>query len=291
MNKKEYWLISTSGMENKLWFRDDEDFKVGMNYIPIVASLIDVIIMAFILMSNHVHFVVYCTKQQALAFIERYKKQYSQYYGQKYEKCRLLKRNGVQIDLLPEDEEAREKAIAYVLMNSVDANLCLNCYDYKWGSAACYFSNADLEKGRRIDSMSQNEQRRITHSKMPLYPHWRVGDDGYILPSSYVDSQTVESLFKTPKRMNYFLTHSSKAKKTLASEAYGIPSFRDQTIIASLPDLCQAVFGKADMKNISEKETRELAKQIRYRFSSDAHQIARVLNKKLEEVTLLLDCY
>ena len=291
MIKKQYWLISTSGLESKLWFREDDDFKAGMNFIPIVASVTEVIILAFILMSNHVHFVVYSTKEQAMAFITRYKKQYSQYYGKKYHNFRLLKRNGVQIDVLPENEEAREKAIAYVLMNCVDANICLNCYDYKWGSGSCYFRYKTLEKGRGIDAISQNEQRRLTHSKMELSPSLRIGDEGFILPSSYVDYQAVESLYKTPKRMNYFLSHSSKAKNTTVSNAYGIPSFRDQTVIACLPDVCRAVFGKDDINTFTEAEIRELVRQIRFRFSSDANQIARVLNKKYDEITLLLDHY
>ena len=56
---KKIYLLSTDHLEDGLWCRDDEDFRVAMNYVAIqAASSPEVAVLAFILMSNHVHFVL-----------------------------------------------------------------------------------------------------------------------------------------------------------------------------------------------------------------------------------------
>jgi hypothetical protein len=106
---------------------------------------------------------------------------------------------------------------------------------------------------------------------------WMICEEGYILPSNYVAVKTVEAVFRTPKRMNFFLANSSKAKKRLESGEKSLPAFRDQVILACLPDLCRTLFGK------------ESFKQLRFRFSADANQMARVCGLTYEEAARLLD--
>lgn len=71
---RKYYLISTEHLEDALWFRDDEDFATGMNYVAIQAALMpEVIVLVFILMSNHVHFVLYGTREEVTAFVNGFK--------------------------------------------------------------------------------------------------------------------------------------------------------------------------------------------------------------------------
>ena len=65
-------FISTSHLEKSIWFKDDEDFTVGMNYIAIAAYLANVRVIAFILMSNHIHVLVECPMDSAIEFINKY---------------------------------------------------------------------------------------------------------------------------------------------------------------------------------------------------------------------------
>ena len=89
--------------------------------------------------------------------------------------------------------------------------------------------------------------------------------------------------------MNYFLRNSSKAKIRLAMGEESRPSFRDQTILAVLPDLCQSLFGKQSVNELSENQLVELMRQIRFRFSSNVNQIARVTGVTYERAAALLD--
>ncbi|MBQ9476263.1 MAG: hypothetical protein IJU63_00565 [Bacteroidales bacterium] len=40
MRKLEYWLISTEHLNDRLLFKDTEDFRVGMNFVAVCVFLI-----------------------------------------------------------------------------------------------------------------------------------------------------------------------------------------------------------------------------------------------------------
>ncbi len=283
------YLISTDHLEEGLWFREEIDFIVAMNYIAIQAAQCpDVVILAFILMSNHVHFVLKGEREDVIAFINQFKRRYSMYLNHKYGTGEFLHRNRVDIKPIPYEYEALEKAIAYVQMNCVAANICIHPSQYPWGTGSVYFDSTE-KKGRRLEDLSRREKMRYLHTNIINLPEdWLLGEDGYILPQSYVDVQSVENCFRTPKRMNYFLMNSSKAKKRLESKE-NLPAFRDQSILAVLPDLCRSLFQKVSVNELTVEELSELAKQIRFRFSADATQIARVCEVSYEMAAKLLD--
>ena len=272
---KRIYLLSTEHLEDGLWFRDEEDFKVAMNYVAIEAARHpEVQVLAFILMSNHVHFVLKGRREDVVAFVESFKQRYSLYYQKKYGVKEFLRRNGLDIKEIPYDNEAPEKVISYVQMNSVAANICAFCNQYPWGTGNLFF-NATTPKGIKLGNMSDRARQKALHSNFTKLPeHWILGDDGYILPCCYVDVKAVEQLFRTPKRMQYFLHSSSKARKRLENTC--LPAFRDQVILVAIPDLCQSLFQKDSFSALTEEEQSEFLRQLRYRFSADINQLARV---------------
>lgn len=283
-----FFLITTDHLETRLWFRDDEDFKTGMNLVAAVAFSLGIDILAFILMSNHVHFVLACSEEDAWRFITEFKRVYSHYLSRKYGAREVLRANGVDVRPLVLGDESLERAIAYVQMNCVAANICLNPADYPWGTGNCFF-RARADKGRALGSLSQRARFRSTRSRQDLPSGWILGEDGFILPTSYVNIDFVEGLYRAPKRMNYFLVNSSKAKRRLALNEMDLPSFRDQNILAAIPDLCQSLFQKRDIQALDPGQQPLLISQIRRRFSADPNQIARVTGISYQEIARMLD--
>ncbi|MBQ6177346.1 MAG: hypothetical protein IJK29_09120 [Bacteroidales bacterium] len=283
----DYWLASTDHLTDRIWFRDDEDFKMGMNLVAVLAVALQVDVLSFILMSNHVHFVLCCPHEKAVRFMNEYKRRFSQYLNRRYGCKELLRKVAVDIRPISGNDESLEWAIAYVQMNSVAAGICLNASSYPWGTGDTYFK-AKREKGRRLGTLSERARRRLLRSKEELPPDLLVGEDNYILPESYVNIDFVESLFRTPMRMNYFLNNSSKAKRRLDSEK-GSPTFRDQIILAAIPDLCSSLFRKSSVNELTEDEQAELLKQLRFRFASNVNQLGRVTGFSYEKVTDLLN--
>ena len=60
-------------------------------------------------------------------------------------------------------------------------------------------------------------------------------------------------------------------------------------VLAVLPDLYRSLFQKTSFDELNEKEQSELARQIRFRFSADVTQIARVCGISYAEAANLLD--
>jgi len=56
---KNCWHFCTNGNEVDVLFMDSADFKYGMNLIYLMLSSYDVVVLAFVLMDTHVHFVLY----------------------------------------------------------------------------------------------------------------------------------------------------------------------------------------------------------------------------------------
>ncbi len=287
-HSKAYWLVTTEHLKKGLWFRDDEDYRVGMNYVAIAAFVYEVTVLAFVLMSNHVHFVLYCTEEEARAFINEFKADCSRHLALKYGVRDLLRRNRVVIERISPDDESFERALAYVQMNPPAANICLYPTHYPWGTGGVFY-NARRVKGTRLGDLSRNAIRKRLRTKRSLPADWLIGEDGYILPESYVPIELVESIFKTPRRMDFFLRNSSKAKRRQEFQGNDIPSFRDQVLYAAISDLCQSMFGCAGISNLDMKQTTELVRQLRRRFSADVRQIARVASLPMEEAARMLD--
>ena len=282
-----FWFVTTDHLTKKIWFRDEEDFKMGMNLVAVLAVALDVDVLSFILMSNHVHFVLCCSEAKAHQFIKEFKKRHSQYMNKKYGVKELLRRVHVQVDPVSGADESLEWVIAYTNMNSVAAGICLAPTGYPWGTGDTFFK-AKPAKGRRIGTYSDRARVALLHSTQPMPPHLLVGDDGYILPDSYVDVEKVQNLYHTPKRMNYFLVNSSKAKRRLDAKD-NAPNFRDQVILPAIGDLSQSLFQKSSLEALTQDELAELLKQLRYRFSSHANQLARVTGIPYQKVVDLLD--
>ena len=279
------YFITTDHSENKNWFRDDDDFKAGMNYVAVTVAAVGVKVIAFILMSNHVHFLVACYEKDARRFIYYFKQLYGTYYRYKYGNNRVFRRNGVDIQELTEENESVEKVIAYIVMNCVASRICATPSGYRWGSCACYF-NDNKEIGKPVSSYSARKRIALLKSKTAIPGNWTVGAGGYVLPESYVPVESVEKHFRTSSRYNYFLYSSSKAKK--AMELSGA-SFRDQVISDGLLDLCVTLFGKKHPSDLDEDESAEVVRQIRWRFGADAHQISRVSGIPYSKVTAFLN--
>ena len=286
----ELYLVTTDQLESRIWFRDEEDFKAGMNAVAIISFKQDVNILSFALMSNHVHFVLESSYEQAFRFVNEFKRHHSRYLKCKYGNRETLRDNHVDIQRIDWTDESPERAIAYVQMNCVAANICLSPSDYPWGTGDSFFKYSP-SKGVPIGTLSAREQRRLLHSKVELPGNYLVGNQGYILPESYVNVKFVESLYRNPKRMLFFLQNSSKAKKRLVSSDQDIPAFKDQTIIFAIPELLQSLFRKHKTSELSKEEMAELLKQLRFRFSANAHQIARVVGLSYEEAVQMLDSF
>ena len=89
--------------------------------------------------------------------------------------------------------------------------------------------------------------------------------------------------------MNWFLQNSSKAKRRLASDDPAVPSFRDQLVQAAVPELCRSLFRKQSFTELNREEQAETFRQLRFRFSANIYQLARVTGITYEIIASLIN--
>ena len=218
-----------------------------MNFVAIEAAAHpNVNILTFILMSNHVHFLMKAELQDVEKYMHQFKHRYSIYMRKKWGIKKFLKRN-----------------------------ICAHPCQYPWGTGDTFFSPKRPMALKRIGDLSARERASL-----------RV--DGYILPQEYIDVQDVERMLRSASRMNYFLQTSSKARRRLEAEE-NLPAFRDQIILSALPDLSRSLFQKESFSELSVKEKAEFMRQIRFRFSADVNQIARVCGVSYADAAKMMD--
>ena len=272
-----YYFLSSSHLEDRIWFRDDEDFVAGMNCAAISAIRSGVFVLAFVLMSNHVHFVLLSSHQKhAKKFFDTFKNIYSRHMHRKYGTRRFLRENICDYQEIATEDERMERVIAYVLMNPVAANICLHPTGYSWGSGNFFFCQRNLH-GRPVNSLSEREKLRLLHTRAHFPDRYRVGEEGYILPESFVRSDIVEAIFHTPKRMDYFLRSSSKARLVISAASAPLPSFRDQSLAAMTQDVCMSLFRKTSLGELRPEELDRIVYELKRRSGSDVKQLSRVL--------------
>jgi hypothetical protein len=240
-----------------------------------------------VLMSNHVHFVVWADEASAQDFAEIFKRLYSLYYRNKYSIGHLLRRNTVDCREIPIEDEKLERTIAYVIMNPVAANIYLSPTTYRWGCGTSFFSSRPM-KGTPLSDMSAREKIKLFHCKQVPKADWMICDEGYVLPESFIRKNLVESLFQTAKRMNFFLINSSKAKKAMETWEEIHPSFRDQTLIHVMRDIYSSILKKSSWEELTESEKERLVYEMRRRLSPDPVQLSRVLGVRPDELAKII---
>ena len=93
----EFSLVTTDHLVDRIWFLDDDDYKAGMNGVAVTAHQMNMEVLAFILMSNHVHFVLYTDREDALRFINEFKRNHSAYLQRRYGFKEHLRNNDVEV--------------------------------------------------------------------------------------------------------------------------------------------------------------------------------------------------
>ena len=252
-----------------------------MNQVAVTVFKTGVIMLAFVLMSNHFHFVIIGNRAEAERFIYLYKRNISRYIRLRYGKSGLLRRISTRCDEIDSADDGLKRCIAYALDNPVKAGLFLIPQGYEWGSASCYFNGVDvLSKCIPVTGMSTRRLRKIIHSDERLDGSYMLNSQGYIEPRSYVDYRFVENLFGRPKSFEYFLSTSASSRKVKKE----VIMFSDSLVREAVREMLRNKYGLDSIDHADDDVKQMLAKDLRTFFNAPSNQIARLLGCPLKTV-------
>lgn len=275
-----YYHVCTDGNALAWMFKDTEDFIAGVNRIGICAFETCIQIIAFILMDNHVHFVLYGTLPKCKEFITRYKTLTGKWISSKYQLKEYLKHLPSEFILI-ESEEQLLDTIAYIDRNSIVAGGRYLPSEYPWGSARYMFRERRIPRGRYISEMSKKEVHESLNTWSTLPEDWMVDDQGMLIPERcFINIDFIEGLFRSPTRYLYHLSRKLEGKIEMQQ---GIRAFiPDKELRPVTEELAKKLFGKSKVKDLDFNSKILLARKLRYDYASTPKQISRMLSMDSE---------
>lgn len=276
-----YYHVCTDGNAIAWMFQDDEDFIAGVNRVGLCVLMTCVEVVAFILMDNHVHFVLYGSAVKCKAFINMYKRLTGRWISNKYglsDYLRLLPAEMIRIA----DEEALMNTIAYIDRNSIVAGYkCMPC-EYPWGTARYMFrdkSDAAVKDVvcARIGSMPIVQQRAVLKTRISVPGDWLICQNGMILPSSFMDLGHVERIFKTSARYSYFIAKKLEGTVEMQMNESRRTFMTDKELREVTKQISCKLYGIDDVRSLDVKSRMAIARKLRYDYASTVKQISRML--------------
>ena len=272
-----FYHLSTKPLENGVIFQDDEERKVAINLIALLAKETHVDILAFAIMSNHLHFIIKGELVDGLEFFRRLKKRLSNFFARRG-------RSGV-MDLVDVDPETPaissltqfRNEIAYVIRNPYVARTDVNLFAYPWCSGYLYF-NPLLEcfYSKSVNELSYKEKRDITRATDPvLDPKFRVRD-GMIAPESFVNYKLVERLFTNAQKFLWWVLKNVEAQHEVASRLGERVFLNDDELFVTAQQLARSQFGCDGVKELSHQQRKEMAVVLKNKWNASNSQVARM---------------
>lgn len=286
------WHFSTDGKAVDVIFYDDADFVSGMNRIFVTLKSYRIVILAFSLMDNHLHFVLHGPFEECNRFMHDYVRRTSRHiaitHGDNH------KMDGVPIDFQVVDTDAYLKTvICYTIKNAPSAGIPYNAWDYPWSSGPLYFrrpggwgSPCWLESGMEEISalgLSTHGLRDYLQTRTPSGEKVRtIGN--LVFPGEYVAYELVEKVFKTCKSFNYFYCKTKEDDVDARGGDISRLSIPMKEMRQHKREVCRELFGVESVKTLSIDQRLRLARTLRARFNSSPRQIAGQAGLVYDEV-------
>ena len=272
--EKRYYHICTKGISSDL-FLDEEDF----NQIIFILSLVfgrtsGVEIVAYCIMNNHIHIIVYGHRVNIEKRFLELKKMYSMWYANKYGVPKVLARNP-HIIRQCEDNEDLKNCIGYVYANPVRAGLSTNAYYYPWSSISAHFRDewSNPTTGTVVRYLRGSAKKLHTHQPIP--DHLRLTEKGRIDPACIVNTKLAESALRTSKTLLYFVTRKD-SQMTNPKETEFLCN--DESARAKASEIVfQLCGGTISLNSLPSNIRTKVADILRYNYGTPLPIIKRIL--------------
>lgn len=278
LGSKHFFHVCTDGRFLPWMFKDERDFIAGVNRIGICYLRTGAKVVAFVLMDNHVHFVLYGTMLQCKEFITLYKQLTGMWIRVRYgmnDFLRLLPTNIILLDT----EEKLLNVIAYIDRNPVIAGYRYLPTEYPWGSARYVFKDSREDVGTKaLSTISRREQRKLLNTRITLPGDWRIDGKGMLCPDSFLDASVIESYFKTPVRYSYFLAKKLEGAVELEIESSQKTFVPDIELREIVRKMILQDYGKNRIEDLDVNERLSIARKLRYHYASTIKQISRMVH-------------
>ena len=282
-----YYHVCSDGNFASVIFHNPVDFKAAMNRVAVITLRLDVIILAFVLMDNHFHFIIQAPDEDtAYHFANEFKRLTGLYLTNKYHLPNSLSKLPVKALPIP-DEDALKTQICYVLKNPTKARISM-FYDYPWGTGALYFRQEKrADSAMRVDAVTGEEIRKICQTRVTIPGEWLLCD-GILIPDNYVPIKEVEQLFRSTRSMMYFLSLNKDDEIEQDMGQWNELRLTDSELRQERNLFAREKFGASRLRDLSLPDRIKVARYLRHKFLCSKKQLARIVQLPIETLEKVL---
>ena len=288
-NARHYYHCATKGFKRSVLFASEREFIAGMNRIAFCIARgwkdFPVIVIAFVLMDNHVHFILYGTREDCLRWMALYHRLTMTW--QANHRSGSVVQEPWEFDAwrIYDQEDLQEK-IAYVLRNPMAAGQAIVPTNYRWSSAGLVFSNHSLPVGSTVGSLSSFKLRSLLETRIDLPEDWILLPDGMIWPGCYTDFKQVERVFKQPSTFMFALNQRVETKVNEEMHRHSL-SLPDQDVLRLAQETSQQKFGTPSTDSLDLNQRVVLCSELVRRPGITLKQLGRIFHISQEDMKKL----
>lgn len=158
--------VMVQGINKEFIFENDIQKQHYMNIINENYPLYDLKILAYCIMSNHVHILFYTKDINELSrFMHVINLKYASSYNYKNNRCGVIFRNRYKIQPI-ENRDHLLCCINYIHQNPVKANMVSSCDEYKYSSYNDYLNNTGYAKNTILGEILDMDYNFVLDSKI-----------------------------------------------------------------------------------------------------------------------------
>ena len=286
-----FYHVCTNGLEDLVLLRDEDDFRTAWNYLALAAWRSEIFIVAFILMSNHIHTLAACLNtDQVNHFIKLLKHLISKYLHHKYGLRQTLHNTQDCISHI-DSIHYLKNCIAYILRNALSAKICIKIEDYPWSSYGSYFSS----KGKRqssipVSTLSCRKKRQILKTDMDLSKcPLTIDKNGMIDPASFVRSDIAEKAYwNSGKSFLHFLGTCNDTKMEYELACQPLLHINDMEMSENIKRYISTRFNGRDLSELTTSEKCSILKRLFFKHKTSIPQLSRILGLPRELIRKIM---
>ena len=278
-NAGPFWHAYTPGKSTPILFENEDDLSFVMNVIAYAAFLFSpvfdssghqiggLIILAFEVMNNHLHFVLSGERVLIEQFFDKLRGKLKRTIPN----ASMLKPNIKPIDSLA----MLRNEIVYTNRNGYVAFPNYTPFSYPWGTGRYYYNDIPLEKG--YGELTLTPKRKMFRGRAPELPdNWKI-INGYIAPVSYCAINFGMGMFRDA---NHYFNAVSKQVEAYAGVAVEIDDgefLTDTELFGVVTRMLQDKYKLSSRSQLSRAQKLDVARSLHFDYRSSNGQIRRVL--------------
>jgi REP element-mobilizing transposase RayT len=192
-------------------FRSFSDYVFGVFAMVLAAIRSKSVILAFALMSDHVHVAILSSSYST--FVSLFRNSYNRHFNMKYLRTGPLGERGFYYKPLIGTNHI-VAAISYVLRNPIHHGICKSPFEYEFTSSTCYFNKFFCRKltyfPTRMGIREMEKKGLLSRNSIAEIPdEYRFDENGQLCFNDFVDIPFVENHYVSGRRFSYYMTRPS----------------------------------------------------------------------------------